>query len=414
MTTRNDQNFPRPDLPEGVDPLFKIKAKPDPKERIKTLATDIEHLLRELQTDFRCLPDGTKPGLGERVGHWGGSSDRVALRRALGVRNDVVHALGRSTADDIAEAEPILLRTLEEVLSDAQTNPNLADIVSQIRGGLPIPRGVMSSTWEPSSRWNPNKRNWEFGVTIISKFWVSGMRGEEGCIAPRFFDGLNNLPLPAFASGTALPFWEPFVQKLGGYSDGRQQFIDFDHSLRAPGQPEIGWRELRYRLGLWRRPNPQAPWILVSESGDSLVRVCVPGVRVLVSSAGNSTYNGQAGLRLQVSGTVAGLRERRYVVGALFYDDAGNILQDFSLTNFPMVSIVRSFTASEDVSPIECTIFMPYDALPTCRTSPKYKCRVGVSMERAGSTPPCPIEDVNLPLIPERYWVLWVSDYIRF
>jgi hypothetical protein len=101
-------------------------------------------------------------------------------------------------------------------------------------------------------------------------------------------------------------------------------------------------------------------------------------------------------------------------VGASFYDDAGNILLDLSVPGFPKVSIKTGFIASEDVSPIEWTGFMPYDALPTCRTSPKYKCRVGVSMEQAGSTPPCPIEHVDLPLIPERYWVLWASDYIPF
>lgn len=244
----------------------------------------------------------------------------------------------------------------------------------------------MSSTWQLTSQGN------QLGVTISSNFWASGMRGEEGCIAVRFFDGDNYLRLPAF-SGPALQLGEPFVQKLGGYSGWRQQFFDFDHALQAPNQPEIGWRHLRYRLELWRRPNTQSSSIWVSESGDTEIQVCVPGMRVSVEPIRNAIYDGQTGLMLNVSGTAAGLRDRQYTVEALFYDDTGQALVDYSVLPFRNVSIVRSFTAPGDVCAIKYSAFMPYDALPTCRTSPKYKCRVGVGAENR---------------------MLWLSEFISF
>lgn len=395
-----------PDLPYGAAPIPVIRAQQDPVHRVKDAGSTLEFILGLLQPEFTRRPDGTPPGLADRARLWNDFSQPEAVMNAVQVRNDLTHPGYRTTTDALKRAANDLLQALEEAVSAGAARPRLADVAAQLRGGPSVARAEIRCEGV-----SPDRQENTFGITITARFYVSGMRDEEGRIAPRFFAESDGRPLPAFA--TSLPISERFVQQRAGYHGTRRLFVPYAYLHSG-----IGKRALRCQLAISRRASAQSSWTDIARTEFPLL-ICVPGAHVFVNPVPQYIdAKGRRGLLLRAEGTVAGMQGGSYYVGAWFFDGNGDTMYwvlgpDGSVSIRPVsFGIERPINA--DVCAVRWDGFMPYEDLPPCH-HPPCVCHLKV-LVRGIPRPPCRvIGTVILSDDPRAaYWELWRSDDIKF
>src|SRR5689334_13500673 len=128
------------DLPYGAAPIPVIRAQQNPVHRVKDAGSTLEFILGLLQPEFTRRPDGTPPGLADRVRLWNDFSQPEAVMSAVQVRNDLTHPGYRTTTDALQRAANDLLQALEETVSAGAARAELADVAAQLRGGPAVAR----------------------------------------------------------------------------------------------------------------------------------------------------------------------------------------------------------------------------------------------------------------------------------
>jgi hypothetical protein len=264
-----------------------------------------------------------------------------------------------------------MVRGLEEALSIAERDPRLADTARYLRGG---PGVLVAQIHAPQV--HENNR----GLTIRCEYYVSGMQGEEGCLALHFCD-IHGSPLPLFQA--ELPY-KSFVQQRAGYRGIAEFTVTYDE-LKGPGLPDIGERLLLFKLIVYKRANQTLGWTQVFGQEYQL-RVFVPGVSVTNVAVLRDSLDRdfKRVLRIHVEGTLAYRRGAAYDIGACFTDGNGSTLREyFSIASGADVEpLISRRIAGADIGPFSWDGELPYDKLPLSSTTPSYKGMIRLRTDR--------------------------------